>query len=215
MPDGAEKKNKSSAAAAPETEAATIAALDAGAGSGRQKVRGRFSWRLGVFIIVGVAAALFGGREIYFRINYVYAYDSRIDADLITVSSRVAGWVTSLKVTEGSKITRAMVLLTIDSRESTLRLAPLDVKPTHIIRGILEFPAVETLDFARHNITVDEHHGVGFLRVSTSGNGTTQGSNDERRFERSRHAFQISRRTPRISRSRSPTTAFPASRTSS
>ena len=28
MPDGAEKKNKSSAAAGPETEAATIAALD-------------------------------------------------------------------------------------------------------------------------------------------------------------------------------------------
>ena len=128
MPDGAEKKNKSSAAAAPETEAATIAALDEEAGGGRQKARGRFSWRLGVFVIVAVVAALFGGREVYFRLNYVYAYDSRIDADLIIVSSRVAGWVTSLKVTEGSKITKAMVLLTIDSRESKLRLSELEAR---------------------------------------------------------------------------------------
>ncbi len=67
-------------------------------------------------VIAAVVAVLFGGREGYIRLNYVYSYDSRINADLITVSSRVAGWVTSLKVTEGSKITKAMVLLTIDSR---------------------------------------------------------------------------------------------------
>ncbi|MCH7864086.1 MAG: HlyD family secretion protein [Proteobacteria bacterium] len=140
MPDGAEKKNKSSAAAAPETEAATIAALDDEAGGGRQKARGRLSWRLGVFVIVAVVAALFGGREVYFRLNYVYAYDSRIDADLIIVSSRVAGWVTSLKVTEGSKITKAMVLLTIDSRESKLRLSELEARVSGLDaeRGRLE-----------------------------------------------------------------------------
>ena len=141
MPDGAEKKNKkSAAAAAPETEAATIAGLDDEAGGGRQKARGRLSWRLGVFVIVAVAAALFGGREVYFRLNYVHAYDSRIDADLITVSSRVAGWVTSLKVTEGSDIAKTMVLLTIDSRESKLRLAELEAQVSGIEaeRGRLE-----------------------------------------------------------------------------
>ena len=145
MPDGADQKNrKSAAAAAPETETATLAAPDgeAGreAGGGRQKARRRLPWRLGIFIIVAAVAALFGGREVYYRLNYVYAYDSRIDADLITVASRVAGWVTSLEVTEGSKITKAMVLLTIDSRESKLRLSELEARVSGLgaERGRLE-----------------------------------------------------------------------------
>jgi len=81
--------------------------------------------------IFGVAfvlalAAFFGGREVYQRVNYVYAYDSRIDADLITVSSRVAGWVTSLDMVEGNEIAQGKVLATIDSRESNLRVAELE-----------------------------------------------------------------------------------------
>ena len=47
--------------------------------------------RLGLIGGAVIAALILGGREIYNRINFVYAYDSRIDADLIIVSSRVAG----------------------------------------------------------------------------------------------------------------------------
>lgn len=141
MPDSADKKNKkSAAAAAPATKAAILAVPGDEAGGGRQKARGRLPWRLGMFVIAAAVAVLFGGREVYFRLNYVYTYDSRIDADLITVSSRVAGWVTSLKVTEGSKITKAMVLLTIDSRESKLRLSELEAQVSGLDaeRGRLE-----------------------------------------------------------------------------
>ena len=47
--------------------------------------------------------------------NFVYAEDSRIQADLVTVSSRVAGWVTALDVTEGSPVSKGQVLLSIDT----------------------------------------------------------------------------------------------------
>ncbi|MBI2978682.1 MAG: biotin/lipoyl-binding protein, partial [Rhodospirillales bacterium] len=88
--------------------------------------RHRHAIRIGVIGVVLAIAAFVGGREVYHRVNYVYAYDSRIDADLITVSSRVAGWVTSLDVVEGSEIAQGKVLATIDSRESNLRVAELE-----------------------------------------------------------------------------------------
>ena len=84
--------------------------------------------RLGLIGVAVTAALILGGREIYNRINFVYAYDSRIDADLIIVSSRVAGWVTSLEVTEGSEISKGNVLAAIDSRESKLRLSELEAQ---------------------------------------------------------------------------------------
>ncbi len=78
--------------------------------------------------LVALIALIFIGREIYQRVYYVYAYDSRIDADLITVSSRVAGWVTSLEITEGSEVDKGKVLLTVDTRESQLRVSELEAQ---------------------------------------------------------------------------------------
>ena len=78
--------------------------------------------RLGLIAAVVAGAVFFGGYEVYQRVNFVYAYDSRIQADLITVSSRVVGRVTLLDVTEGNKVSKGQVLLNIDDRESRLRL---------------------------------------------------------------------------------------------
>ncbi|MBT3307006.1 MAG: HlyD family secretion protein [Alphaproteobacteria bacterium] len=116
MPDGADKKSE----ATPASQAAETSPTP-GAASRR-------SLRLLVGGAIAVIAVLFGGREMYQRINFVYAEDSRIEADLITVSSRVAGWVTTLDVTEGAPISKGQVLLNIDARESTLRVAELDAQ---------------------------------------------------------------------------------------
>ncbi len=88
----------------------------------------RLALRLGLIAVVVAGAGFYGGKEVYQRINYVYAYDSRIKADLIIVSSRIAGWVTSLDVTEGNKISNGEVLLHIDDRESRLRLSELEAR---------------------------------------------------------------------------------------
>lgn len=118
MPDGTDKKNKSEPELASPRGALENAPF--------KKDRGRhFKLRLAVVAGIVAIAVFFVGREVIHRVNYVYAYDSRIDADLITVSSRVAGWVTSLEITEGSTITKGSVLATIDARESKLRLSEL------------------------------------------------------------------------------------------
>ena len=75
-----------------------------------------------------ILAIFFVSREIYLRSNYVYAEDSRVEADMITVSSRVAGWVTAIDVTEGSTILKNQILFNIDSRESQLRISELNAK---------------------------------------------------------------------------------------
>ncbi len=126
MPDAAESKvkqlNPRGADEAPPEEARPrfdLAAL---------WQRHRHAIRIGVIAVVLAIAAFVGGREVYHRVNYVYVYDSRIDADMITVSSRVAGWVTSLEVVEGSPVNQGKVVATIDARESTLRVAELEAQ---------------------------------------------------------------------------------------
>ena len=123
MPDGADKKNKKKPA---ETASASqVGAPGAIAASGREGLNG---FRLPLIGLVLGVAVFFGGREIYNRVNFVYSDDSRIEADLITVSSRVAGWVTQVGVSEGSGISTGQVLLVIDSRESKLRVSELEAQ---------------------------------------------------------------------------------------
>lgn len=135
--DGTDSKNKKTPGQAADKAKAALTEAGAQAGDGLQASPAGQSFnrrglyyvlRLGLIGVAAAAALIFGGREIYNRINFVYAYDSRIDADLIIISSRVAGWVTSLEVTEGSKISKGNVLAAIDSRESKLRLSELEAQ---------------------------------------------------------------------------------------
>ncbi|MAF96076.1 MAG: secretion protein HlyD [Rhodospirillaceae bacterium] len=133
MPDGTDSKNKKTPGKAPDKAKAALtqAGDDFQASPVGQSFNRRglsYVLRLGLIGAVAAAALILGGREIYNRINFVYAYDSRIDADLIIVSSRVAGWVTSLEVTEGSEISKGTMLASIDSRESKLRLSELEAQ---------------------------------------------------------------------------------------
>ena len=127
MPDdGADKKNKkkpAETASASQTGAPGATAAPGHVGGG-----GLNGFRLPLIGLALTAAVFFGGREIYDRVNFVYSDDSRIEADLITVSSRVAGWITKLEVSEGSRISTGQVLLIIDSRESKLRVSELDAR---------------------------------------------------------------------------------------
>ncbi len=81
-----------------------------------------------VILVVLVAAGVFGVREIHRRINFVYEYDARIAGNLITISSRVAGWVTDLPVNEGDRIRKDQVLVTIDDRDSRLLVRQLEAR---------------------------------------------------------------------------------------
>ena len=88
----------------------------------------RKNLRLIFILFVIILAIFFGSREVYLRSNYVYVEDSRVEADMITVSSRVAGWVTAIEITEGSAVIKSQILFNIDSRVSQLRISELDAQ---------------------------------------------------------------------------------------
>lgn len=99
----------------------------------------RSSWRragllarnvvLGVLAVAGLAVL---GSWVHDRFTHVYIDDARITADVISVSSRVSGWVVERKVTEGDRIKAGDVLASIDDREAILRLAELNARLSSI-----------------------------------------------------------------------------------
>ena len=80
---------------------------------------------LGLLAIGGLVLL---GAWIYDRFSHVYVDDARITADVISVSSRVSGWITKLSVSEGDTIKAGDVLVAIDDRDAKLRLAELDAR---------------------------------------------------------------------------------------
>jgi membrane fusion protein (multidrug efflux system) len=93
----------------------------------KEKKRGRVLGILFVILVI-VAALLWGGFQLFGRLNYVYEYDARVGGTLIIVSSRVSGWVTRRAVDQGSVIKKGQLLLQIDSRESALKVRHYDIK---------------------------------------------------------------------------------------
>lgn len=72
-----------------------------------------------LLLVLGVGG-YWGFQEVRSRFTHVYEYDARIAGSLITVSSRVAGWVTEMSISEGDDISKGQVIVQIDSRESEL-----------------------------------------------------------------------------------------------
>jgi membrane fusion protein (multidrug efflux system) len=64
---------------------------------------------------------VWGGRWIYFRYTHVHTDDARVDGEVVTVSSRVSGWLTDLDVIEGDRVTKGQVLAKVDVRDSLLQ----------------------------------------------------------------------------------------------
>jgi membrane fusion protein (multidrug efflux system) len=80
---------------------------------------------LGVILVLGGAVL---GQWLYTRYTNIIVYDARISADVVAVSSRVGGWITSMPVSEGQLVTEGQPLILIDNRDSRLRLKELDAR---------------------------------------------------------------------------------------
>ena len=96
--------------------------------SAQRPKRRRFGVRYLIIGLVVIVGGVFAFREIHQRLIYVYEYDARIAGDMVTVSSRVAGWVTALPVTEGQLINSDQMLVKIDDRESKLLVKQLEAQ---------------------------------------------------------------------------------------
>lgn len=91
----------------------------------RRAGRGARNMALGVAVIGGLYLL---GDWVYDRFTHVYIDDARITADVISVSSRVSGWVTKLNVSEGDQVRQGHVLVSVDDRDANLRLTELEAR---------------------------------------------------------------------------------------
>jgi membrane fusion protein, multidrug efflux system len=71
--------------------------------------------------VVAALALAYAGREVYLRFTHIYEYDARVMADIVTISSRVDGWVVALPALEGTRVAANDVIVRIDDRVARLR----------------------------------------------------------------------------------------------
>jgi membrane fusion protein (multidrug efflux system) len=79
--------------------------------------------RAKTWLIVAIAAALlvWAGHWFVHRWTHVYVDDARIDGEVVTIASRVSGWITELPVIEGDEIKQGQIIASIDDRDSRLQ----------------------------------------------------------------------------------------------
>lgn len=84
----------------------------------RTPVSRRKTWMLAAAALVLLA---WGSYWLYQRSIHVYLDDARIDGEVVTLSSRVSGWITELPVIEGDEVKKGQLLVRVDERDSLLQ----------------------------------------------------------------------------------------------
>lgn len=78
-------------------------------------------------VVVFLGLMMLGGGYWYMdQQNYVREIDARIVSDMVVVSSRVAGWITEIPITEGDEVFKEDVLAQLDVRTAQVHLLELD-----------------------------------------------------------------------------------------
>jgi len=83
----------------------------------RLPVNGK-SWLLGAAALLLTA---WGAHWLYNRWTHLYLDDARIDGEVVSISSRVSGWITDLPVIEGDRVKKGQLLVRIDARDMVLQ----------------------------------------------------------------------------------------------
>src|ERR1700761_8192432 len=70
--------------------------------------------------LAALGLAIWAANWAVHRWTHIYVDDARIDGEVITIASRVSGWITELPVIEGDEVKAGQVLATIDDRDALL-----------------------------------------------------------------------------------------------
>jgi membrane fusion protein, multidrug efflux system len=85
----------------------------------RMVVSGR--GKLWAIVAAAILLAAWGVHWVYERFHHVYLDDARIDGEVVTISSRVSGWITELPVIEGDMVKKGQLLAKVDDRDMVLQ----------------------------------------------------------------------------------------------
>ena len=131
--------------------------------------RRRSRWQYLAIGLVALIAITWGGFEVHDRLAYVHEVDARIQTNLITVSSRVSGWVSNISASLGDIVVKNGVLAMIDDRESQLRLAELEAQVGGIQAERKRARAdMELVNQQTKSRLVSEHAKLNAAKVSVS-----------------------------------------------
>jgi membrane fusion protein (multidrug efflux system) len=72
--------------------------------------------------VVLIAALIFGGRYIAYATTHETTDDARVDADTVTVTSKIAERVSAILTDTNERVTKGQVLIRLDNRDETTRL---------------------------------------------------------------------------------------------
>jgi membrane fusion protein, multidrug efflux system len=75
------------------------------------------AWLIGVVVIL---LLVWAGNWLLHRWTHIYVDDARIDGEVVTIASRVSGWIVELPVIEGDEVKKGQVIARIDDRDSRL-----------------------------------------------------------------------------------------------
>lgn len=94
-----------------------------GAREGEGGIRARLAeyGKMWMLIVVALVLASWGVDWLYRHYTHLYVDDARIDGEVITISSRVSGWITELPVMEGDDVKKGQLIARVDDRDSVLQ----------------------------------------------------------------------------------------------
>jgi len=78
------------------------------------------------------------GKWLYHRFTHVSENDAMIDADVVAVSSRLAGWVTEFHLIKGDRLKRGDVVARLYSLPDAMRLKMLQAKVARLEAQMLQ-----------------------------------------------------------------------------
>jgi membrane fusion protein (multidrug efflux system) len=68
--------------------------------------------------VIGLVMIVLAAFWLHRRLTHIYIDDARVDGEVITISSRVAGWITELPSGEGDEVKKSQLLVSIDDRDA-------------------------------------------------------------------------------------------------
>ncbi|MBS7809373.1 HlyD family secretion protein [Roseococcus pinisoli] len=175
----------------------------------RDKPRRRL-FRMAAFVVVGLAGLGLSFRWLHWQFHHVVLDDARVASDMITMASRVPGWVTQIPPVAGDSVPAGALLVQMDARESALAVEELNARIAGIgaRRGELEArramvdrtsasqhdAAIARLDSARASLPAAEaERGLAEAELARAQSLIASGSGTRQSVERLRAGLDTAR----------------------